>query len=132
MIILFSVLFLGAAVALAVFAQRRWPGFYQQGSKPLRALKLFATWLALLNWPPVLMLAPPFSLLAFLPYLLWLNVPGLLFRHLLGHGHFRVEEFGVIPTGILEWGLIALFWITAALAAAVTSMALTRKDKARP
>lgn len=94
-------------------------------------IKTFLIWLAILNWPPVLIhisewfsRLPHYSmpvsflkLLSGLPYLLWINIPALWLGLARGIGkpHYDIQEFGALPQTVLAWGLIAAFWILVAI-----------------
>lgn len=83
-------------------------------------VKTFLIWLALLNWPPILILVPPLRGLCFLPYIFWINIPALWLglAKLIGKPHYDIQEFGAMPQTPLAWALIASFWIL--LAAGLT------------
>ena len=73
----------------------------------------FLIWLALFNWPPILMWVPFLKLFCFLPALFWINIPaqwcGL--GDLMGERHYVFEEFGALPQTPLSWVLIVVFWM---------------------
>ena len=80
-------------------------------------IKTFLIWMALLNWPPVLIWIPFCRLPFFLGFLLWINVPvqhcGL--AKLMGGHLYRVQEFGAMPQTTFSWILIAVFWLLVAI-----------------
>jgi len=76
-------------------------------------LKLFIGILLLLHVPPLLMLIPVLGALAFLPWLFWINIPGIPMAAL-GVPFFDIQEFGAVPKGGLAWLLIVLFWVAVA------------------
>ena len=80
-------------------------------------VKTFLIWVALLNWPPVLIWVPLLHLLCFLPYLFWINVPALWLglARFVGKPHYDIQEFGAMPLTPLSWILIAGFWALMAL-----------------
>ena len=84
---------------------------------PRKHLKTFLIWMALLNWPPILVWIPFFRLLCFLPYLFWINIPalGLGLAKLIGKPHYDIQEFGAMPLTAFSWILIALFWLLLAI-----------------
>ena len=88
-------------------------------------VKTFLIWMALLNWPPVLIWIPFCRLPFFLGFLLWINVPVQRFglAKLMGGAHYRIQEFGAMPQTTFSWILIAAFWFLAAIAlTALTAM----------
>jgi hypothetical protein len=93
-------------------------------------------WLALMNWPLVLMLIPlPRLPCLFMPFLLWINIPALWLglAKTIGQPHYDIQEFGALPQTPLAWILIAAFWsllaigITVVIAATVELPRLLRK-----
>jgi hypothetical protein len=80
-----------------------------------RFFKTLLIWLLFFNWPPLVVLVPPLRLVAFVPLLFWINIPGLFLATLLGPPMFKVEEFGALPSGPIAWGLLALFWVLVAV-----------------
>ena len=79
---------------------------------PLLWILLFHSWLivrlipgldemlgVLLPWDMTLMLA-----------LLWVNIPGIPLHYVFGETYFQAG-IGVIPQGVVGYGLVILFWI---------------------
>jgi hypothetical protein len=97
-------------------------------------IKTFITWLAFLNLPPVLIWIPFCNMLAFLPYLFWINIPALWLglAKLMGKSHFDIQEFGAMPLTPLSWILVASFWFVAAIIMTViTSLYAEMRDQKR-
>ena len=51
--------------------------------------------------------------LAFLPYLLWINIPGFPLAAI-GSPFYDLQQFGALPKGFMGWALIVLFYVLAA------------------
>lgn len=96
-------------------------------------LKTLLTWVAILNWPPVLILVPPtiIQMVSFLPYLFWINIPGhwLGIALVIGEPHFGISAFGALPQTPLSWVLIVGFWVLVAAAATILPELLNIKRK---
>ena len=86
----------------------------------LQHIKIFFIWLVLVNLPPLLCSTGSdfLHLVFFLPYLFWINIPGLWLglAIVVGQPHYDIQEFGALPQTPLAWILIALFWILIAIA----------------
>ncbi len=91
-----------------------------------RFMRNLPIWLVFFNWPPIAILIPPFRLIAFLPYLFWINLPGLRLAALLGPPHFEFGKFGAFPHGPLAWGLIGGFWFLIAICFALATEPINR------
>ena len=91
-------------------------------------VKIFLVWLVSLNWPPILIWIPFLNLVAFLPYLLWINIPALWLglAKLMGKPYYDIQEFGAMPQTLLSWILIASFWVLVAIGLTVVTAFLTR------
>jgi uncharacterized membrane protein YvlD (DUF360 family) len=92
-------------------------------------INTFLIWMALLNWPPIL-IGIPFPLcrlLGFLPFLFWINIPALWLglAKLIGKPHYDIQEFGAMPLTPLSWVLIAVFWFLAAIILTIFSAFLS-------
>ena len=86
-------------------------------------VKTFIALLAVFFWPPLLYLLgialqlPLIAILGFLPALFWINIPAVLAELALapvGISAYEFREFGALPEGLIGWGMIVLFWISAA------------------
>jgi hypothetical protein len=66
--------------------------------------------LAILNGPAILFLIPGFGVLFFLPFLIWINIPGTFLAKVIGPPHFIIQKFGVTPQTPLAWFLTVTFW----------------------
>ena len=89
---------------------------------------IFLIWLALVNWPAVLVWIPFVRVLCFLPYLCWINIPALWlgFAESIGQPHYDIQEFGALPQTAFAWFLIAAFWILLAIGLTVVTAQLAR------
>jgi hypothetical protein len=88
---------------------------------------IFLIWLALLNWPPVVVWIPFLRPLCSVPclhwinifalYLYWVNIPAvwLGLAKSIGQRHYDIQEFGALPQTAFAWFLIAAFWILVAI-----------------
>ena len=87
-----------------------------------RRLRVFLILLAIFFFPPSLYflgtaVQPMIAMVGFLPALIWINIPAIIFSTLgalLGISVYEFREFGAMPEGIIGWGLIIFFWATAA------------------
>jgi hypothetical protein len=83
-----------------------------------RFLLCFLFWLVAFHWWLILYFVPALrqalSRFAFMQAMYWINIPGLPLARVMGPSHFGVEEFGALPAGPLEYGLIAIFWVLVA------------------
>jgi hypothetical protein len=83
-------------------------------------IRIFLIWLIVLNMPALFVSTGIgfFRLLFFLPYLFWINIPGLWLglAKAIGQPHYDIEAFGALPQTPLAWGLILIFWIVVAVA----------------
>jgi hypothetical protein len=88
-----------------------------------RHIKSWLIWLALFNWPAVLIWIPFFRILCFFPLLLWINIPALFLglATVVGKPHYDIQEFGAVPKTPLAWILIVAFWSLAALGMAAAT-----------
>jgi len=117
--------------------EARSPSEHRSSSPVLSAKKMkrqiartFLFWLVFFNWPPVVIWIPFLRALAFLPYMLWINIPVLWcgLGKLLGQTHYDfigkpqhyLQEFGPIPLTPLSWILVVAFWIL--IAAGLTAI----------
>ena len=77
-----------------------------------RNLKLFFSITLLLNLSPLFIFIPinKLKLLAFIPYLFWINIPGIPLARL-GVPFYEIHEFGAVPQNPAGWALIVIFWI---------------------
>jgi hypothetical protein len=91
-------------------------------------LKLFLLLAFVFNVPPLLALVPFAGVFAVLPTMFWANIPGMPLT-LLGIHRYEVQEFGVLPHGPVEVGLIVLFWC---LVAVVATMIVKHRRAAVP
>jgi hypothetical protein len=93
----------------------------------------FVIWMGLLNWPAVLIWIPGLSMLCFLPYLFWINIPALWLglAKVIGKPHYDIQEFGAMPLTPLSWILIVSFWILMAVVLALLTALVQRKLEAR-
>ena len=84
----------------------------------IKDLKLLLVLVVGLNSPPlltyILSKIPFLRLISYLLLLLWINVPARLFSTLDIHT-YRSEGYGALPSGIVEWGFIVVFWAITAL-----------------
>ncbi|HWQ93002.1 MAG TPA: hypothetical protein VN673_15095 [Clostridia bacterium] len=99
-----------------------------------RFLLCSAFWAVAFHWWVILRFVPPLrqSLgpLAFTQALYWINVPGRPLARIMGPRHFDVQEFGAMPVGPVEYGLIALFWlIVAGILAFLTALLLAKSGR---
>lgn len=94
-----------------------------------RDLRNFAALVLLFNAPALLFLVPVQSvkLIAFLPLLAWVSIPGIPLAGL-GFPGMRLGEFGADPEGALAWLAIVLCWVALA---GVLSWLLRRLRRAR-
>jgi len=85
-------------------------------------ITIFLVWVALLNWPAILIYIPGFQLISFIPFLFWINIPALWLglARTIGQPHYDIQEFGALPQTPLAWFLIVAFWL---LVAAVLTLA---------
>ncbi|MBU0729406.1 MAG: hypothetical protein KKE17_01785 [Proteobacteria bacterium] len=74
--------------------------------------KLFFLTVLLLNSPSLYLLIPDsmVRILLLLPYLLWVNIPGIPLAHL-KFPFYELHEFGAVPQNLIGWSLIVIFWI---------------------
>jgi|GEM_PF-488858 len=82
--------------------------------------RTFLFWLVFFNWPPVVIWIPFLRVLAFLPYMLWINIPvlwcglgkllGQTHYDFIGKSQYYLQEFGPMPLTPLSWILIVAFW----------------------
>src|SRR3989304_8014471 len=63
-----------------------------------------------LNSPPLLVRVPVIGMLAFIPSLFWISIPGIPLA-LIGLPFFAVAEFGAVPKGAIGWSLIGTFLV---------------------
>ena len=87
---------------------------------------LFIQLVVVVNLPPLLVplgFIPGIGLLAMVPFLFWVNIPGMPLAEL-GVPYYEMGEFGTMPRGPVGWGLIILFWVLVAL---VSSMVVKRR-----
>jgi len=63
----------------------------------------------IVNSPPLLVRVPVIGMLAFIPSLFWVNIPGIPLA-LIGLPFFAIAEFGAVPKGVIGWSLIVAFW----------------------
>jgi len=75
-----------------------------------RDWKVFVVVALVLNSPPLLVRVPVIGMLAFIPSLFWISIPGIPLA-LIGLPFFAVAEFGAVPKGAIGWSLIVTFWI---------------------
>ena len=75
-----------------------------------RDWKVFVVVALVLNSPPLLVRVPVIGMLAFIPSLFWISIPGIPLA-LIGLPFFEVAEFGAVPKGAIGWSLIVTFWI---------------------
>ncbi len=62
-----------------------------------------------------------------IPFMFWVNIPGLLFLNKwVGKPHYEVEAFGVMPRTSLALFFIAMFWTS--LAFAITAISAYTGD----
>jgi hypothetical protein len=80
-------------------------------------IRIFLVWVALLNWPPVLIWIPGFRMLSWLPFLLWINIPvqWLGLAKFMGNTYYKIQEFGAMPLTTCSWILIVVTWILMAI-----------------
>lgn len=81
-----------------------------------RRKKRFIILLVVFFFIPILMFLP-FTIVKvtlFLPLLLWVNIVGIPLA-MTGLPYFEIHEFGVVPQGIIGYGLIVLGYFFAAL-----------------
>jgi len=95
------------------------------GSADFRFFLLLAF---IFNVPPMLALVPGVGVIAILPTLFWANIAGMPLT-LLGIHRYEVQEFGVLPHGPVDVGLIVLFWC---LVAVVATMIVKHRRAAVP
>ena len=102
---------------------------------PKRRLKRFIIVLGiflapLLIYPLSLILSShllmPLGLIVFFPALFSINVPAI-FYSATGIRYYKGEEFGALPGGFIDWGLIILFWIV--IAYLLSSISLSGNKK---
>ena len=100
-------------------------------------VRFFLIWMALLNWPPVLIWIPFLRMLCWVPFLLWVNIPvqRLGLAQLMGKSYYKIQEFGAMPQTTLSWALIAIVWMLiaiglTALTALLSSIRNKRKNEA--
>jgi len=74
-----------------------------------RDWRVFLVVALILNSPPLLVRVPVIGMLAFIPSLLWINIPGIPLATI-GLPFFTVAEFGAVPNGVIGWSLIVTFW----------------------
>jgi hypothetical protein len=99
--------------------------------KKKKYIKLFLLWLALFNWPMVLIWVPFLRLPCFLPALFWINIPALWcgLAKTIGEPHFKIEEFGAMPLTPFSWILITLFWVVLAVIMTVVTAFIQERKK---
>jgi hypothetical protein len=69
--------------------------------------------LLVIHVPVVLIFVPFVNVLAFIPFLLYLNIPTQVFDFgaLFGPNHFELSAYGYSPISILSWIVIFSFWL---------------------
>ena len=106
--------------------EKGFQGGMKSGGFDGRDWKVFVIVALVLNSPPLLVRVPVIGILAFIPSLFWISIPGIPLA-LIGLPFFDVAEFGAVPKGAIGWSLIVTFWIGIAFLLAL----MLRKMKAR-
>ena len=78
-----------------------------------RRTKSFASWLAVLLAPGLLMLVPVVNIFTLPVWILWITIPAIPLT-VLGIRSYEFQEFGAMPKGTADWACIVGFYVITA------------------
>lgn len=76
---------------------------------------------------PVAVRIPIIGMIAFIPALFVISIPGFLFAPLVGSSVIDIQEFGAVPKNLFGWSLIVVFWVVASMAISALSISVQQR-----
>lgn len=75
----------------------------------------------------VAMRIPVIGMVAFLPSLFVISIPGFLLAPFVGSSVIDIQEFGAVPKNVFGWSLIVFFWILASMGISALSLFVQKR-----